>query len=98
MQDLLPYNKLKNLFIQKNINSKNVASDGTVLGAGVNEEDKADNVESIFEKIVSNAEMNGIRTANLTKEHVVVTENTMSTEQFINIISNGKIPSAKDII
>ena len=98
MQDLLPYNKLKNLFIQKNINNKNVASDGTVLGAGVNEEDKADNVESIFEKIVSNAEMNGIRTANLTKEHVIVTENTMSTEQFINIISNGKIPSAKDII
>lgn len=99
-QDLLPYDKLRNTYAQNDINARVAASDGTALGAGANEEDRDASAESIFEKMVSNAQLTGIRTAKLTKEHVTVSSSAagITTEQFASIIKNGKVPSAKDIM
>lgn len=99
-QDLLPYDKLRNTYVQNGINARTAASDGTVLGAGANEEDRDASAESIFEKMVSSAQLTGIRTAKLTREHVTVSAASpgITVEQFASILKTGKVPSAKDIM
>ena len=97
-QDLIEFEKLKTIFQQKDINDNApISPDGTVLGAGANEEDGS---ESIYEKVVSNAELAGIRKASLTKEHVQVTAraNALTTEQMYKLITKGKMTSANDLL
>ena len=98
-QDLLDFDKLRNIYRQKDINdnASKSTTDGTVRGAGANEEDGD---ESIYEKVVSNAQLAGIRKASLTKEHVQVNAraNALSTEQLYKLITKGKMRSANDVL
>lgn len=98
-QDLLDFEKLRNIYRQKDINDNAPKSttDGTIRGAGANEEDGD---ESIYEKVVSNAQLAGIRKASLTKEHVQVNAraNALTTEQLYKLITKGKMRSANDLL
>jgi hypothetical protein len=53
----------------------------------------------IFEKVVSNAELAGVRKASLTKEHINVTvqQGTMTTEQLYRAIMKGTMTQANDM-
>jgi hypothetical protein len=53
----------------------------------------------VFEKVVSNAEMSGVRKASLTKEHINVTiaPNNMTTEQLYKLIMKGSMTQANDM-
>jgi len=97
-QDLISFDKLRNIYKQKDINDLAPRStDGTVRGAGANEEDGD---ESIYEKVVSNAQLAGIRTASLTKEHVQVNARTtgLTNEQIFKLITKGRMTSANDVL
>lgn len=98
-QDLLDFDKLRNIYRQKDINDNAAKSttDGTIRGAGANEEDGD---ESVYEKVVSNAQLAGIRKASLTKEHVQVNAraNALTTEQLYKLITQGKMRSANDLL
>ncbi len=89
-QDLIGFDELRAIFAQKDINnSAGQYSDGTVQGIG----------EDVFEKVVSNAELSGVRKASLTKEHINVTiqQNTMTTEQLYRSIMKGTMTQANDM-
>lgn len=98
-QDLIDFEKLRNIYRQKDINdnASKSTTDGTIRGAGANEEDGD---ESIYEKVVSNAQLAGIRKASLTKEHVQVNAraNALSTEQLYKLITKGKMRTANDVL
>jgi len=100
-QDLIDFDKLRNIYRQKDINdnASKSTTDGTIKGAGANEED-ADGEESIYEKVVSNAQLAGIRKASLTKEHVQVNAraNALTTEQLYKLITKGRMTSANDLL
>lgn len=97
-QDLIDFDKLRNIYKQKDINDNAPKStDGSIKGAGANEEDGD---ESIYEKVVSNAQLAGIRKASLTKEHVHVDARAtaLTTEQLYKLITKGKMTSANDLL
>jgi hypothetical protein len=92
-QDLIDFDNLRAIFAQKNIeDNARRNSDGTIQGAGGAEND-------IFEKVVSNAELAGVRKASLTKEHinVTVTPNTMTTEELYRVVMQGSMTRANDM-
>lgn len=129
-QDLMSFDKLRAMIYKDRINAlADKTNDGTVLGAGANEEDRigerdgvtgygtgltgtgdalsedlTDTVgtywESIFEKVVSNAQLSGVRKASLTREHVKETQRDQGIplEKLYKMMTKGKGVSAKDIL
>jgi hypothetical protein len=57
------------------------------------------NGDDVFEKVVSNAELAGVRKASLTKEHITVTvqPSNMSTEELYKVIMKGAMTQANDM-
>jgi hypothetical protein len=93
-QDLLGFDELRAIFNQKNIDDNaSKYSDGTIKGAG------GVNGDDVFEKVVSNAELAGVRKASLTKEHITVTvqPSNMSTEELYKVIMKGAMTQANDM-
>ena len=93
-QDLIGFDELRAIFAQKNIDDNaSKYSDGTIKSAGGVYGD------DVFEKVVSNAEMAGVRKASLTKEHINVTvqQGTMTTEQLYRAIMKGTMTQANDM-
>lgn len=89
-QDLIGFDELRAIFNQKNIDDNaSKYSDGTIKGAG----------DDVFEKVVSNAELSGVRKASLTKEHITVTvqPSNMSTEELYRLIMKGAMTQANDM-
>ena len=86
-QDLIDTDNLKAIFTNKAINDESV-NGGDLAGGG-----------DVFEKVVSNAEMSGVRKASLTKEHINVTvvPNNMTTEQLYKVIMKGSMTQANDM-
>lgn len=97
-QDLIDFDNLRAIFNQKRIedNAKR-NSDGTIQGAGGDADGTG--VSEVFEKVVSNAELSGVRKASLTKEHIKVTiqPNNMSTEELYRKIMKGSMTQANDM-
>ena len=93
-QDLIGFDELRAIFNQKNIDDNaSKYSDGTIKGAG------GVNGDDVFEKVVSNAELAGVRKASLTKEHITVTvqPSNMSTEELYKVIMKGAMTQANDM-
>ena len=93
-QDLIGFDELRAIFNQKNIDDNaSKYSDGTIKGAGGVYGD------DVFEKVVSNAELAGVRKASLTKEHITVTvqPSNMSTEELYKVIMKGAMTQANDM-
>lgn len=114
-QDLISFDKLRNMYKQNDINDNaHTSSDGTLNGAGANEEDKDELgdgghkdgegkdiiPQSIYEKVVSNAMLSGVRKASLTKEHVEVNARVQgaTVEQLYRMITQGRGYKANDIL
>ena len=90
-QDLIGFDELRAIFAQKDINdTAGQYSDGTLKGVSG---------DDVFEKVVSNAELSGVRKASLTREHINVTapQNTMTTEQLYRAIMKGTMTQANDM-
>ena len=95
-QDLIDFDKLRDIFNRQDINTNSnvpVSSDGTVNGIGTN------GIESIYEPVVSNAQLAGVRKASLSREHVQVNARVtgMSTEQLYKLITKGRMTSGNDL-
>lgn len=91
-QDLIDFDNLRAIYAQKDIEANaRRNSDGTIQGAG--------GLDDIFEKVVSNAELAGIRKASLTKEHINVNieQNTVTTEELYRRIMKGSMTQATDM-
>ena len=103
-QDLIGFDNLRAIFAQKSIeDNARRNSDGSIQGAGGAESTEDASSESgrsdIFEKVVSNAELSGVRKASLTREHinVTVTPSNMTTEQLYKLIMKGSMTQANDM-
>lgn len=90
-QDLIDFDKLKNMIvvtgINKNTNGTAITSDGTE--------------KTIYETVVSNAEVSGMRLASLSSEHLEIDplkESSMTVEDVYKIINSGTAPTANEII
>lgn len=93
-QDLISFDDLRNIMAAIDVNNGNnsILHDGTSLGL---------NDRTVYEKVVSNAEVSGMRIATLTDEHVEINplkDNSLTIEQFYEIINNGNSPTANDIM
>lgn len=98
-QDLIGFDELRAIFKQKNIeDNAGKFSDGSTKGAG-GVGSSGSMSGDIFEKVVSNAELAGVRKASLTKEHINVTvqQGTMTTEQLYRAIMKGTMTQANDM-
>lgn len=98
-QDLIGFDELRAIFNQKNIeDNAGKYSDGTTKGAG-GIGSSGNSSGNIYEKVVSNAELAGVRKASLTKEHINVTvkQNSMTTEQLYKAIMKGTMTQANDM-
>lgn len=80
-----------------------IAGDGTVLGIGVNieaQEGKDRNEEqSVYEKLISNAQLSGARKAKLTKENIIMEDlkNDVTIEKVVKFIQKATDPDVKSI-
>jgi len=108
-QDLLTYDQLRDLYKRIEINSRKNESDGTVRGAGANiesqNEEQGDYTDrnknqSVFEKLVSNSQLSGIRRADISKEKPVVEnlKNDVSVEKIVKFLENKNSPDVRDIL
>lgn len=107
-QDLLTFDQLRQLYARILINDKKSEFDGTVRGAGANIESQNTDPElsnrnenqSVFEKLVSNAQLSGLRLARLTKEKPIIEplKNEVNVEKVINLIQRNKKVDVRDIL
>jgi len=98
-QDLIGFDELRAIFRQKSIeDNAGKFSDGSTQGAG-GVGSSGSMSGDIFEKVVSNAELAGVRKASLTKEHITVTvqPSNMSTEELYKVIMKGAMTQANDM-
>lgn len=84
-QDLIEFDALDAIFAKKEVDE---TIDPSLAADG-----------DVFEKVVSNAELAGIRKASLTREHVKVNVKPagMTTEQLYRVITKGVMTQAKDM-
>lgn len=107
-QDILTFDEMRDMYKRIGINSTKSEVDGTVRGAGANiesqNEDGGDTNrnknQSVFEKLVSTSQLNGVRLAKLTREKPVIEElaNNVKVEEVIAEIQKKKVPNVRDIL
>ena len=87
-QDLIDFDNLRAIFAHKDISEDAKVGVRDVYNGG-----------DIYEKVVSNAELSGVRKASLTKEHINVTiqPSNMTTEQLYKVIMKGSMTQANDM-
>jgi len=109
--ELLTPEEVKDMTQKMKINDQKVTNDGTVRGLGPNieevnqdidfdpEQDRNEN-QSVFEKLVSNAQLQGIQKAKLTREKPVIEElqGDATVERTIKEIQNENTPDVRDIL
>ncbi len=95
-QDLIDFDKLKGMLTVANINDQKTESGTTPIST-----DEETGYKDIYEKVVSNAEVAGMKLASLSSEHLEVNPpkaETVTIEDVYKIINNGIAPTANDII
>ena len=103
-QDIISFNELRDMYERININNKKTEVDGTVRGIGVNIESQLDDDrnknQSVFEKLISNAQLNGIRRSSLTREKPIIQplSNGIKVDDVIKNIQNTNKISANDLL
>lgn len=106
-QDLMSFDRLRTMYEKDAINGTSGGSNAGGNNAGANEEDggflnsdgNGNRYDSIYEKVVSNALLSGVRKASLTKEHVEVNARNggLSVEDMYRMLTQGKKITAKDM-
>jgi hypothetical protein len=110
-QDIMTFEDLRKMYDRISINNKKTDGDGGVRGAGANIEAQNENadigfevdrnkIHSVFEKLVSNSQLTGIKRASLTKEKPIIEPlaNGVKVEDVIQDIQNRRIPRVRDIL
>lgn len=101
-QDLLSFTQLHDMYQRMNINSKKRYVDSGVLGVGVDLENQGDRNEdqSVFEKLVSNAQLSGIKKVNISNESLIEEEplRQIDIEKVIQEVNRRNVPSVRDIL
>jgi len=95
-QDLIDFDHLKGMLTVSDLNEQ---SNGTAITTTTAED--GTEYRDIYEKVVSNAEVAGMRLASLSSEHLEVNPpkaETVTIEDVYKIISNGSAPTANDIV
>lgn len=95
-QDLIDFDHLKGMLTVADLNEQ---SNGTAITTKTAED--GTEYRDIYEKVVSNAEVAGMRLASLSSEHLEVNPpkaETVTIEDVYKIISNGSAPTANDIV
>ena len=94
-QDLIDFDKLKGMLTVANINDQKTESGTTPISTDEN------GYKDIYEKVVSNAEVAGMKLASLSSEHLEVNPpkaETVTIEDVYKILNNGIAPTANDIV
>jgi hypothetical protein len=94
-QDLIDFEQLKGMLTVADLNKQ---SNGTAVSTVTNED--GTEYKDIYEKVVSNAEVSGVKLASLSAEHLEVNPpktDTVTIEDVYKIINNGSAPTANDI-
>jgi hypothetical protein len=95
-QDLIDFDKLKGMLTVADLNEQ---SNGTAITTVTT--DDGTTYKDIYEKVVSNAEVAGMKLASLSSEHLEVNPpkaETVTIEDVYKIINNGNAPTANDIV
>lgn len=103
-QTLMSFDALRAMVDKSDINGS-----GNTLGTGAGKlsddsygdlDGNGNPLESVFEKVVSNAQLSGVRLASLTREHVteIPRSNGLSVERIYAILTNGKKVMGNDLM
>lgn len=95
-QDLIDFDKLKGMLTVADLNEQ---TNGTAITTTTGED--GTEYKDIYEKVVSNAEVAGMKLASLSSEHLEVNppkSETVTIEDVYKIINNGNAPTANDIV
>ncbi len=95
-QDLIDFDQLKGMLTVADLNEQ---SNGNAITT-VTAEDGTE-YKDIYEKVVSNAEVSGMKLASLSSEHLEVNPpkaETVTVEDVYKLINNGNAPTANDIV
>jgi hypothetical protein len=101
-QDLLSFTQLRDMYQRMAINSQKRYVDSGVLGVGVDLENQGDRNEdqSVFEKLVSNAQLSGIKKVNISNETLVEEEplRQIDVEKVVEEVNRRNVPNVRDIL
>lgn len=97
-QDLLTFSQLREMYQRIAINSKKRYVDSGVLGVGVDIENPEN--ESVFEKLVSNSQLSGIKKVKLSNESLIEDEpvRQIDVEKVVDEINRRNTPNVRDIL
>ena len=95
-QDLIDFDSLKGMLTVADLNDQ---SNGNAITTKTTED--GTEYKDIYEKVVSNAEVAGMKLASLSSEHLEVNPpkaETVTVEDVYKILNNGNAPTANDIV
>lgn len=95
-QDLLDFDQLKGMLTVADLNEQ---TNGTAITTKTG--DDGTEYKDIYEKVISNAEVAGMKLASLSSEHLEVNPpkaETVTIEDVYKILNNGNAPTANDIV
>ena len=95
-QDLIDFDSLKGMLTVEDLNDQ---SNGNAITTKTTED--GTEYKDIYEKVVSNAEVAGMKLASLSSEHLEVNPpkaETVTIEDVYKILNNGNAPTANDIV
>ena len=97
-QDLLSFKQLREMYQRIAINSQKRYVDSGVVGAGVDIENPEN--ESVFEKLVSNAQLSGVRKVKISNETLVEEEpiRQIDVEKVVEEVNRKNVPKVRDIL
>jgi len=101
-QDLLTFNQLRDMFQRMDINNNKRYVDSGVLGIGVDLDNQDDRNEdqSVFEKLVTNSQLSGIKKVKISNETLIEDEpiRRIDIEMVVDEINRMNTPNVRDIL
>jgi hypothetical protein len=97
-QDLMSFDDLESMLAQDNINRlADIESNGERNGVG---RDKGDGISGIYEKVVNNAQMAGMRKVVKTRERMHITDrgNGLTPGEIYRAVMEGRAPGANELM
>ena len=95
-EDLIDFDQLKGMLTVADLNEQ---TNGTAITTKTGED--GTEYKDIYEKVISNAEVAGMKLASLSSEHLEVNPQkaeTVTIEDVYKILNNGNAPTANDIV
>lgn len=99
-QTLMDFGQLRSMVDKMNVGSNGFGTGKLMDNSYGDLDGNGMPLESVFEKVVSNAQLSGVRRASLTREHVIEVprSNGLSVEKIYKILTAGKKVMANDLM